>query len=202
MNFEEFAKDKELNLLAKGWRGEIYTFYEDNNVFCIKKARHKEVFYAIEKEANILSCLYGDKRFPQIVSQGKDFFVYKYIEAEAFEKVFWLLEKEHQINILISILEAAYYLDSIGINRGEFDKEYKNILIDKHLNVYILDFDRGSFSKNPKNITQFIQSLRTKGFISKEKAIELGRMYKINREEVYLELKSLLSQSPIHHLKT
>ncbi|GAB6078660.1 serine/threonine protein kinase [Hydrogenobaculum acidophilum] len=196
MNFEEFVKDKDICFLAKGWRGEVYTFKEGNEQFCIKKAIHQEAFYAIQKEANILSCLYKDIRFPQIVCQGEDFFVYKYIDAKPFEKVFWLLEKENQLKVLKSILEAAYYLDSVGINRGEFDKEYKNILIDDALKIYILDFDRGNFSKNPKNITQFIQSIRVKGLLTKEEAISLGKIYKSNRDDVYNYLNNLLSQPP------
>jgi len=193
VNFEYFTKDKTLTFLTKGWRGEIYIFEESDGRFCIKKAKHKEAIHAIIKEANILSALHKDKRFPQIVCQGQDFFVYEYIDAKPFERVFWLLEENKKIKILNCILEAAYYLDNIGINRGEFDKEYKNILIDDDLNVYILDFDRGGFSEKPKNITQFIQSLRQKGLLSKEKAIELGKSYKTNRQMVYLYLKNLLS---------
>jgi putative serine/threonine protein kinase len=196
VNFEQFIKGKNICFLAKGWRGEIYTFEDDKERFCIKKAIHQEAVYAIKKEANILSFLYDDKRFPQIVCQGEDFFVYKYIDGKPFEKVFCFLEEKKKRYILESILDAAYYLDSIGINRGEFDKEYKNILIDSELNIYILDFDRGGFSKNPKNITQFIQSLRTKNILSKDRAIDLGKLYKTNKEKVYVELKKLLSQSP------
>ncbi len=185
-----------LTFLTKGWRGEIYTFKDHDKTYAVKKAIHKEAIYAIQKEASILTQLYQEKAFPQIICQGLDFFVYEYIEALPFEKVFWFLEEDKKRKVLIDILKAAYKLDNMGINRGEFDKEYKNILIDKDLNVYILDFDRGSFSKNPKNITQFIQSLRTKSIISMEMATELGKMYKNQREFVFLKLLEILSQSP------
>ncbi len=192
MNFELFVKDKYITFLSKGWRGEIYIYKEDKT-YCIKKAIHEGAIYAITKEANILSFLYGDKTYPQILCQGKDFFVYEYIDAMPFEKVFYNLEEDKKRYILIQVLKSAYKLDVVGINRGEFDKEYKNILIDKYLNVYILDFDRGLFSKKPKNLNQFIQSLRTKGYICLEKAIELGKNE--DKDKVFLELLEILNSS-------
>lgn len=193
MNFEEFVKDKHLTFLSKGWRGEIYTYKEDK-IYCIKKAIHPEAIYAITKEANILSFLYQDKTYPQIVAQGIDFFVYEYIDALPFEKVFYNLDENSKRIVLIKILKSAYKLDTMGINRGEFDKEHKNILIDSNLNVYILDFDRGSFSKKPKNLNQFIQSLRAKGYLSLEKAISLGKIK--DKNILFEELLNILSPSP------
>lgn len=196
MYFDDFKKNKIFNFLARGWRGEIYMFEEDNRLLCVKKAISKEAIYAITKEANILSCLFKDTRFPQVLYQGRDFFVYHYINAVPFERVFYNLADDKKRYILKQILKAAYDLDNLGINRGEFDKEYKNILIDEKLNVYVLDFDRGSFSKYPKNVTQFIQSLRVKNYLSLEKAINLGKSYKTSQEQVYLELLHVLENSP------
>ncbi len=196
MNFEEFKSSiKNLNFLAKGWRANIFVGEFEEKVLSFKVSLKDYTIKALQKEAQILSYLYNFEGFPKVFMQGGDFFAYLYIDALPFEKVFPKLDDYDKRYILRQILEKAYFLDNLGIKRDEFQKEYKNVLIDKDKRVYILDFERGSFSKNPSNVPQFIQSLRVKGFLDKERAIYLGKLYKKEnkREEVFLELLSLIT---------
>lgn len=195
MKFEEFKSSvKNLNFLAKGWRANIFVGELEKKTLSFKVSLKDYNIKALQKEAQILSYLYNFEGFPKIFLQGIDFFAYFYIDAIPFEEVFPKLDCLSKRYVLRQILEKAYLLDNLGIKRDEFQKEYKNVLIDKDKIVYILDFERGSFSKNPSNVTQFIQSLRVKGFLDKEKAIYLGKLYKKEnkREEIFLELLSLI----------
>ncbi|HIP43293.1 MAG TPA: hypothetical protein EYG91_05280, partial [Aquifex aeolicus] len=133
----------------------------------------------------------GIKGFPQIILRGEDFFVYKFIEGITYGKA--KLSKEDKKKVLKSVLEKAYFLDKLGINRDEFSNIRKNVLIDSEGEVYVIDFDRGTFKKNPSNVRQFLQFLRREGFMSQEWAIDLGKRYKEDPEKVIEEIRKILT---------
>jgi len=191
MKFGEFRKEvKNLTKFAEGWRGVIYTGEWKDEKVAIKVAKHKNVIRAIQKEAEILEKLKGLDSFPQILFKGKDFFVYRFIEGILLRKA--ELKPEEEKRVYRKILEIAYMLDSMGIKRDEFGKIDKNVLIGKGGKVYVLDFERGGRAKRPSNLTQFLQLLVRKGYLEREKAIELGRKYMKDREWVYKEVLSKL----------
>jgi len=192
MRFAEF-KDKvqELMDFAEGWRGRIYVGFFNGNKVAIKIAKSLEKVEAIRKESKILEQLKGIKGFPQIILRGEDFFVYKFIEGITYGKA--KLSKEDKKKVLKSVLEKAYFLDKLGINRDEFSNIRKNVLIDSEGEVYVIDFDRGTFKKNPSNVRQFLQFLRREGFMSQEWAIDLGKRYKEDPEKVIEEIRKILT---------
>jgi len=192
MRFSEF-KDKveELREFAEGWRGRIYVGFFNGKKVAIKVAKSLEKVEAIRKEAKILEQLKGVKGFPQIILKGEDFFVYEFIEGITYGKA--KLSEEEKKKILKSVLEKAYFLDKLGINRDEFSNIHKNVLIDSEGEVYVIDFDRGTFKKNPSNVRQFLQFLRREGFISQERAIDLGKRYKEEPEKVIEEIREILT---------
>ncbi|RLJ70351.1 putative serine/threonine protein kinase [Hydrogenivirga caldilitoris] len=191
MKFEEFRRElKNLEKFAQGWRGVIYTGEWEGRRVSVKVAKSKDVLKAINKEAQILEKLKGIPGFPQILTKGEDFFVYEFIEGKPLGKVD--LTPEQEKKVLRTLLTFAYMLDNLGINRDEFAQVYKNALLDNEGKVYLLDFERGKFSKRPSNVPQFLQLLYRKGYLNIDEAVELGRRYMRDREGVFTELMAKL----------
>jgi len=65
----------------------------------------------------------------------------------------------------------------MGIKRDEFQRIEKNVLLGKGGEVFVLDFERGSFSSRPSNLPQLLQLFKRKGLLSAEEAIALGKRY-------------------------
>ena len=192
MRFEDFKRLlTEVEELGEGWRGKVYKAIYNGKRVTVKVAKSPEKIKAIQKEADILEKLKGFEGFPQIITKGEDFFLYEFIEGKPYGKL--KLNEEEKKRILREVLEKAYTLDKLGINRDEFSDIRKNVLVDEKGKVYVIDFDRGTFKKNPSNVRQFLQILRREGFISREEAIELGKRYKKNPDEVIQEIRKLLT---------
>ncbi len=191
MKFEEFKSEVEdLQRLAEGWRGVVYTGNWKGKRVSIKVAKSKEVVKAIQKEADILERLKGQREFPQILFRGEDFFVYEFIEGVPLKRAELGEEKEREV--LRELLRIAYRLDSLEIKRDEFANVDKNVLIGRRGEIYVLDFERGGFSRRPSNLTQFLQLLLRKGYLKREEVIELGKRYMKEREAVFKEILSKL----------
>jgi len=187
MKFEDFREEVEdLRRLSEGWRGVVYRGRWRGEEVSIKVARSEEVVEAIRKEARILERLKGVEGFPQIITKGEDFFVYRFIEGEPFGRL--KLSSEEEKRILRDVLKAAYELDRMGIRRDEFANIDKNVLVGRDGKVYILDFERGSLGGRASNLTQFLQLLVRKGYLGLEEAKELGRRYSKSKEEVFEEV--------------
>ena len=192
MKFEEFKKEvHNLEKIGEGWRGIVYKGVWKGKKVAIKVTKAKDKLKAIRKEAEILERLKDYEGFPKILLKGDDFFVYEFIEGKPYGKL--KADKEEKKKILRKILELAYLLDKLGIQREEFANINKNVLIGEDSKVYVIDFDRGVFKENPSNVRQFLQLLRREGFISQDKAIELGKEYKKNREKVIEEIRKILT---------
>ena len=191
MKFSEFKREvSNLRKLAEGWRGVVYTGEWKGKKVSVKVAKNEQVVKAIQREADILERLKGMREFPQILFRGEDFFVYEFIEGKPLGKL--RLSPEEERRVLKRLLELAYRLDSMGISRDEFANLYKNVLLDERGNVYVLDFERGKLSKRPSNLTQFLQLLRRRGYITRDEAVELGRRYMRDRDGVFRELMAKL----------
>ncbi len=195
LRYEEFKDQVEdLKEFAQGWRGKIYTGFWKGQKVAIKVAKRKEALKALQKEAEILEALKGYPHFPQIILKGYDFFVYPFIEGTPLGKA--KLSSEEKAKVYEEILRVAYLLDELGIKKDEFKDLRKNVLIGKNLEVYLIDFERGGFSKRPTNLTQFLQVLRREGYLSMEEAKDLGKRYLKDREGVFKEVLAKLRRPP------
>ncbi len=191
MRFEEFRNKLEnFSLYAEGWRSYIYVGLWREEKVSVKVAKSKNVVKAIQREADILEYLKGLEGFPYILFRGDDFFVYRFIEGTPYGRLGASGEEEKRI--LRKVLELAFILDEKGINRDEFSRIDKNVIVSEDGGVYILDFERGGFSKRPSNVTQFLQLLRRKGFLTHKESIELGKMYGKGKEEVFKRIMAKL----------
>ncbi|MFN3870021.1 MAG: hypothetical protein ACK4MW_00840 [Aquificaceae bacterium] len=187
-NFKESIRD--LQLFNKGWRGLIYKGLWEGIEVAIKVAKAKEKEYAIRKEGEILKLLKGYKGFPQLLMVGENFIVYEFIRGNPIEKL--SLSKSQKSLIYLRIIDLIKVLDSQRINKDELQCLDKNTLVDDNFDVYLLDFERGSLDvKKRHNLSQFLQLLVKDGYITREKAIELGKRY-AKAEEVYDEVERII----------
>ena len=179
--------------IGEGWRGEVYCGFLEGKKVAIKVAKRKEAEEAIRKEARILEFLKGLEGVPKLVYKGKDFFIYEFVEGMPFGKVDWT--REELKKIFLKLVDICYKLDKMGVSQGEMHNIEKNVVVNKKdmgIEVHILDFDRGCFSKKPRNIPQLLQVLRRYSFISTGEAIEKGKSYIKNPEKVISDLKYLI----------
>jgi len=187
VRFSELKEEiKDLNKFAEGWRGIIYKGIWRGERVAVKVAKREEVVRALRKEARILERLKGIENFPQILLEGEDFFLYRFIEGRPYGEL--RLSFEEKKRVLGEVLRIAYLLDCMGIRRDEFGRIDKNVLVGKEGRVYVLDFERGSLGGKPTNLTQFMQVLLREGFVSLEEVRRLGKEYISQRRKVFEEL--------------
>jgi putative serine/threonine protein kinase len=191
VRFEEFKESlKDLQLFSKGWRGYIYRAKWKGIDVAIKVAKDSEREYAIRKEGEILKLLKGYRGFPQLLEAGEDFLVYEFIDGIPIEKA--SLTRSQKAFVYLRVLELIELLDRLGVNKEELHKLDKNTLIGNDLEVYLIDFERGSMqAKKRHNLSQFLQLLAREGFLTLQKAKELGISYS-KGEEVYHEVRRLI----------
>ena len=186
MRFEEFARQRELEKFAEGYRGIIYTYTEKGNRYAVKVPSEERLIKTFQKEADILEYLNrkGVGFVPQLTYRGEDFFVYRFLEGVPFKKLQKGGIPEGLRNYYLrKILVAAYCLDRLGVFKDEFQRPFTNVLVNGR-RVYLLDFERGLLNKYWKNVPQFLQFLMAVGVLDCEEAINLGREYKRNPKGV------------------
>jgi putative serine/threonine protein kinase len=191
MKFSAFKRElKILGIAGKGWRGTVYRAHWKGKEVAVKVARSEDKIKAIKKEAGLLKELKGKRGFPQILHEGEDFFIYDFIEGKPFKKT--SLGRKGRKEVLLRVLELARELDTLGIRHGELNEIGGNVLIGNNMEVYLIDFDRGSRSKRPSNVPQALQNLIREGFIPLEEAKELGRRYLSEPDKVFSEIAAKL----------
>ena len=99
------------------------------------------------------------------------------------------------------VFKQLFIMDKLGIQKEEMHNPYKHIIVDKKGRPWLVDFERASFSKAPKNVTQFCQFLASKEVsailrdrgivIRRETLLEMAKNYKKSRSEQ--SFKAILS---------
>ncbi|NPA54668.1 MAG: serine/threonine protein kinase [Aquificae bacterium] len=199
LSFEELKPYiKDLKKIGEGWRGKVYKGILNEEVLAFKvpiSTLHKP---AIKKEGLILKLVNQKGIGGKLVLEGEDFIAYKYIEGKHFKDV---INKQNAKSLIKQVLLQARELDKLGISKDEMHKPHKNILVDKNLKVYLIDFERAKKSSNLQNVTQFIQYILSEGanYLSltdnqKKALIDLAKSYKKNKtDENFEKILDLLS---------
>ncbi len=186
---------KDLKKIGEGWRGIVYSGYLNGEKLAFKVPAEPLHTSAILKEGDILEIVNKRGIGGKLVLKGEDFIAYKFIEGKHFKDV---INKENAKKIFSQIIKQARELDKLGISKDEMHRPHKNVLIDEHLNVYLIDFERAKKTKNLQNVTQFIQYLISGGsnyypIQSRDKLIQLAKDYKKDlTEEKFRKIKEFL----------
>lgn len=154
MEFPE--KLKNVQYFAKGKRSIVYTgVYNKTKVAIKTKNPESKAIDRLGNEANYLKLLNKHKIGPKLITFGKDYIIYKFVQGELFIDY---IKRNKDFKIIKKILEQCRTLDKLKINKLEFTHPIKHIFIERN-KITIIDFERCYKTNNPKNVTQFCQFL-------------------------------------------
>lgn len=225
----------DLSFLARGKRGLILYGKKGSKKVCIKYKNPFAKVNTIKHEFYILRYMRNMEIAPKPIELEKNFLAMEYIEGKLIKDFIEKVNKSNRDEIILlfwQLIDYMVMLDLIGLNKQEMNHPQKHIIINKrksqkqssnnsHIKPYLVDFERARFSKNPKNLSQFIsyisgtklkrffgkQDIRLKGkrlreFISsykkevvKQKKISAPKIVKdFIRKNTTEQLKSILKE--------
>jgi putative serine/threonine protein kinase len=173
--------------IGEGNRGEVYKArLEDGRFVAIKWAKN----YEIEKEWAILKYLDGFYA-PKPIFRGKRYFIMELIEAKPLKEY---INTDEYYNVLKKSLIAAFHLDLKGVFHGQLGRFY-HILYNGD-DIKFIDFERGVFTKNPRNFLQIIGYYLYRDEKFDKKCLNLiAEIYKANKEEALNMIIRLIDES-------
>lgn len=205
---EEFSQTVpilRIDLLDTGKKGIVFIIKSKNKNFVLK-FRKQSNFGGLIKEGRFLQSLEKLIPVPKMYSFSKDHVIMEYIKGERFPE--FIASKKNDVIekvwIIWQIIDEMLKLDILGIDKKEMNHPKKHIIITGK-KPYLIDFERATYSKKPKNLTQFISYLCSKSLseiiskskikINKKLLLEKVRIYKNSfsektKQSFILEIKS------------
>lgn len=171
-----------IEYFAKGKRGIVYTgIYHGKKVAVKTKNPLSQAKKRIENEILFLKIanIYGIG--PKLLFNTKKYLVYEFQEGVYFEKWIKGKKKKQVVSVIKKLLEQAFILDKLGIDKEEFHRPFKNVIV-KGKTPVLIDFERCHYSERPKNVTQLFQ------FIMNIRLVKINRkiisLLKVYKEEI------------------
>jgi len=169
-----------LQKIGEGWRGVVYRGIYRGEDLAFKVASQELSIPNIQKEGKILKIVNTEGIGGQLVLQGDDFIAYRFIEGKPLKEI---INAENAKILISQLLKQARKLDILGINKEEFHRPYTNVLVDKNLKIYLIDFERAKMGKNIQNVNQLLQFIMGEGSkylkpFDKKELIKLAKAYK------------------------
>ncbi|MCD4759920.1 hypothetical protein K8R33_03460 [archaeon] len=170
---------KNVKYLAKGKRSLVYTGqYKKKKVTIKVKNPDSKAIQRMQNEAKFLKILNKYGVGPKLISSGKNYLIYEFVEGVLF--VDYLEKNKKVFPIIKKILDQCRILDKLKINKLEFTRPKKHIFI-KDKKIVMIDFERCYKTNNPKNVTQFCQFLIKNKLMKKN--IKVLKNYKAKQTE-------------------
>lgn len=162
----------------KGKRSVIYKFKKGKKDYIIKsKHPDSKAIGRLSNEAKYLKILNKKEIGPKLVDSGKDYIVYEFVKGK-FIKDIKVTKK-----IATQVLNQCRTLDKLGIIKEEMHHPVKHVLVDKN-KVTMIDFERCHYSKDPKNVTQFIHYLFSIKFLKRtDKVLKVVKEYSKDKND-------------------
>jgi len=152
-------KIKDIHLLAKGHRGLIFKGVQKKKTVAIKLQREDSpAMGTVHREAEMLKVLNKKGIGPHLLSEGRDFFVYEFVEGKFLMDYLQGASKEKVLWVIREVLDQMRLLDNLNLNKEEMHHPYKHIIIGDS-KVTLIDFERCKKTPDPKNVTQFLQCI-------------------------------------------
>ena len=155
--FKEFMREKgieELTFYSKGTTSLVFIGKLRGKRVIVKLEREDAPRKNFKREAEILKLLEGHDITPELIDYGtfseKDYLVRGFAKGEPL--LYADIEKHH----LIEIAKKTHKLDVLGIDHGQIQGG-KHIIIGK--TVWIIDFEKASKRRKPKNLTSAMAML-------------------------------------------
>jgi putative serine/threonine protein kinase len=176
-------------ILGKGYVGVVVTAQRYGQRLALKIRRVDADRPDLFHEAKMLEIANSIGVGPALVDVSKNFLLSQLIEGELLPA--WLKENADPTiirQVLGEVLEQCWHLDFTGLDHGELSKAPKHVIVDPHMQPWILDFETSSNTRKPANLTAICQYLfMSGGPIPRRIAEILGER---NRGEVIKALRS------------
>ncbi|MBI5393251.1 methyltransferase [Candidatus Woesearchaeota archaeon] len=199
---------KDISYLDKGSRGIVYQGNFNKRKVAIKIAKERaELIDVLKKEAKWLRVLEKYRFAPRVIMLTDELLMIELIEGPKILDFLKSSSREANLTIIKDLFAIVCKLDELGINKEEMHHPLKHIIVQangKDNKPKLIDYERASYTKNPKNLTQFCQFI-TSGNVSevlqkkniiiqKQQIIDLAKQYKKeNRNLVYKQIIGLFS---------
>ncbi|AHF81143.1 serine/threonine protein kinase [Thermococcus paralvinellae] len=176
---------EELIFYSKGTTSLVFLGKFQGKKVVVKLEREDTPRKNFKREAEILKLLEGHDITPELIDygifRGKEYLVREFAEGEPL--LYADVEKHH----LIEIAKKTHKLDVLGIDHGQIQGG-KHIIIGNA--VWIIDFEKASTRRKPKNLTSAMAMLfLNENVISKR----IREKFRIN-DEFLVELKKALKE--------
>jgi release factor glutamine methyltransferase len=163
---------------AKGKRGVILTATHKKKKVAIKiKKETSEAQGTIENEVRFLKLLNEMGIGPKLIYYDHEKFAYEFAEGDFIEDYLRNSGAKDIRTVLARIVRQLYAMDKAGINKFEMHHPVKHIIV-KGTKPVMIDFERCRHTEHPKNVTQFLDYLRSlKGILD-------GKGISIDEDEI------------------
>lgn len=170
-------------------RGQVFLIEEKWDKIIMKKAHDDTKKDAINKEVKIIRKLEsaGFDFVPKILEAGDGYFKQPYIYGKRFDKVLEKSDDAKKRRLIMKLLSRIQRLDKVWIVHWELARPQSNIIVTDEEEVFIIDFDRGTFNDfTGKNLRSFAQWLHSQGYLTLEQTKELGQFQAPDRIYRYI----------------
>jgi len=178
----EKLKINNAKYFSRGKRGIIIKAdYKNKKVGVKVKRPDSEAKGRINNEIKFLKIVNKKKIGPKFVFSENGMLVYEFVEGTCIKDWLPKAKKREVKRVFKNVLNQCFVLDRLGINKEEMHSPLKHVIIGKK--VTLIDFERAHQTKDPKNVTQFLQFIMaTKDLFKKKKKmkemIQLAKVYK------------------------
>ena len=163
-----FKDVNQIKYLDSGKHSKVLQGIYENNEVIIKIGLEQH----LDKEALFMKKLEKEKFIPRFDFAGKGYVVREKLTGIKIREWLEVSNAEDSLKILSNVFDICFRLDQLGINKFEMTNPYKHIFIDEKLNCKMIDFERCTFTQDPKNATQFLQYVRRNIPILKKKGLK------------------------------
>lgn len=185
-----------LEYVAKGWRSHVYRTVINGRDAALKVAEPATV----EKEVAILMEANKAGVGAELIGVTKHIVAMEYIKGERYTDWVGGAAPEDVKNVVLELLRQVRELDKAGIEHGQLSMAEKHIIV-KEEGPYIIDFEKGSLEKKPRNLTAILNFLllnpngyaarttREKLNIGADKVRRYARDYAESGDDAYAGIK-------------
>lgn len=164
----------DIHYFARGKRGLIYTGSSHGKKVAIKVSRPgSQAKGRIANEARWLRVVNRKMIGPRLLFAGPGLVVYVFVEGQLLKELLKGASYSVLQRIFRSVLQQCFQLDQLGIQKEEMHRPQKHIILGKHGQVTLIDFERCYRKKNPHNVTQFVEFICRTGPLLVQKGFVL-----------------------------
>ncbi len=186
-------------VLGKGYVGIVVASQRYGQRLALKIRRVDADRPDLLHEAKMLQIANSAGVGPELVDASKNFLIMQLIEGELLPS--WLRENHDATiirQVIQEIVEQCWHLDLVELDHGELSKAPKHVIVDHHLQPWVVDFETASDTRKPSNVTAICQYLfMSLGPIPKRISELLGER---NRDLIIVAVRNYKAQKSRENL--